>query len=85
MLKILFEAYENGSWWDCKVLMANGGKFTVHFKGEGDIEMPSEFLRLRTRKACEYDCNSYLRQGMDVAVFCLHPYADNPDLGLNAS
>jgi hypothetical protein len=74
-------SYE-GSWHAADLITIQDGSISVRTKLPTPtmlVNIHTDFLRMRSRKATSLDCCNFLKPGIDVCVLLPRPASSNPD------
>ncbi|KAJ4753871.1 DNA repair and recombination protein RAD54-like [Rhynchospora pubera] len=80
--QIPFEVFHKGSWHPADLVSIYDGNISVQTKHPIPmvlVNIQTDFLRMRSRKATSLDCCNFLRPGIDVCVLLPQPASSNSD------
>ncbi|KAJ1699062.1 hypothetical protein LUZ63_007574 [Rhynchospora breviuscula] len=80
--QIPFEVFHKGSWHPADLVSIYDGNISVQTKHPIPmvlVNIHTDFLRMRSRKATSLDCCHFLRPGIDVCVLLPQPASSNSD------
>ena len=76
-----FEAFYDGSWHEVNCIRVRDGGMFVKFIYSGSTvenNVDGDHLRLRSRRATDFECSHVLKPGVDICVQSSHPLQGNP-------
>ncbi|KAI0497260.1 hypothetical protein KFK09_020483 [Dendrobium nobile] len=85
---IPFEVFYDGSWHAIDLVRIRKGKTYILFSSQSsevEDEICFDNVRLRSRKANDYDCSHLLKVGVDVCVLSTGPISEVSDEGLRSN